>query len=112
RLAASSRSTAATASAKSRCAATERPTVELYRLYGSRQRVSRGRRTCIRAKYSLSTSDVCSGPMPRPFARPSLPAAYFPLGGPVPAADLVGREGYIRRATARLADGNHILIAG
>jgi len=30
----------------------------------------------------------------------------------VPAADLVGREGYIRRATARLADGNHILIAG
>src|SRR5256885_12836563 len=50
--------------------------------------------------------------VPRPFARPSLPAAYFPLGGPVPAADLVGREGYIRRATARLADGNHILIAG
>jgi len=38
--------------------------------------------------------------------------AYFPLGGPVPAADLVGRESYIRRAAARLADGNHILIAG
>jgi len=50
--------------------------------------------------------------VPRPFARPPLPAAYFPLGGPVAAADLVGREGYIRRATARLADGNHILIAG
>lgn len=50
--------------------------------------------------------------MPRPFAKTPLPAAYFPLGGPVPAADLVGREGYIRRAAARLADGNHILIAG
>jgi AAA+ ATPase superfamily predicted ATPase len=50
--------------------------------------------------------------MPRPFARAPLAAAYFPLGGPVPAADLVGREGYIRRAAARLADGNHILIAG
>ncbi|HEY8757705.1 MAG TPA: ATP-binding protein [Candidatus Limnocylindria bacterium] len=50
--------------------------------------------------------------MPRPFAKAPLPAAYFPLGGPVPAADLVGREGYIRRAAARLADGNHILIAG
>ncbi|HEV2249504.1 MAG TPA: ATP-binding protein [Candidatus Limnocylindria bacterium] len=50
--------------------------------------------------------------MPRPFAKGPLPAAYFPLGGPVPSADLVGREGYIRRAVARLADGNHILIAG
>ncbi|MHB8631316.1 MAG: AAA family ATPase [Candidatus Limnocylindria bacterium] len=50
--------------------------------------------------------------MPRPFAKAPLPAAYFPLGGPVPPADLVGREGYIRRAAARLADGNHILIAG
>jgi AAA+ ATPase superfamily predicted ATPase len=50
--------------------------------------------------------------MPRPFAKAPLPSAYFPLGGPVPAADLVGREGYIRRAVTRLADGNHILIAG
>src|SRR5260221_237498 len=50
--------------------------------------------------------------MTRPFAKAPLPAAYFPLGGPVPAADLVGREGYIRRAAARLGDGNHILIAG
>src|ERR1700716_47915 len=50
--------------------------------------------------------------MPRPFAKSPLPAAYFPLGGPVPAADLVGREGYIRRAAPRLTDGNHILIAG
>ena len=50
--------------------------------------------------------------MPRPFAKSDLPSAYFPLGGPVPASDLVGRESYIRRATARLADGNHILIAG
>ncbi len=50
--------------------------------------------------------------MPRPFTHGALPAAYFPLGGPVPAADLVGREGYIRRAGVRLVDGNHILIAG
>ncbi|HEX9269387.1 MAG TPA: AAA family ATPase [Candidatus Limnocylindria bacterium] len=50
--------------------------------------------------------------MPRPFTKPALSAAYFPLGGPVPAADLVGREGYIRRAVTRLMDGNHILIAG
>src|SRR5260221_12735518 len=50
--------------------------------------------------------------MPRPFAKAPLPAAYFPLGGPVPAADLVGREGYIRRPAARLRDRNHTLIAG
>ena len=50
--------------------------------------------------------------VPRPFAKAPLPAVYFPLGGPVPSADLVGREGYIRRATTRLGDGNHILIAG
>jgi AAA+ ATPase superfamily predicted ATPase len=50
--------------------------------------------------------------VPRPFAKAPLPSAYFPLGGPVPAADIVGREGYIRRAATRLADGNHILIAG
>jgi AAA+ ATPase superfamily predicted ATPase len=50
--------------------------------------------------------------VPRPFAKATVPMAYFPLGGPVPAGDLVGREGYIRRAVARLADGNHILIAG
>src|SRR5258708_40169539 len=51
--------------------------------------------------------------MPRsPFVKAPLPAAYFPLGGPVPAGDIVGRETYIRRAGARLADGTHILIAG
>ena len=50
--------------------------------------------------------------MPRPFATAPLAAAYFPLGGPVPPADLVGRESYIRRATSRLADGNHLLVAG
>src|SRR5258708_25502043 len=49
--------------------------------------------------------------MPGPFARARLPAAYSPRGGPVRPADLVGRESYIRRATARLADGSHILIA-
>jgi len=53
-----------------------------------------------------------AGAVPRPFAKATVPMAYFPLGGPVPAGDLVGREGYIRRAVARLADGNHILIAG
>ena len=47
-----------------------------------------------------------------PFTRAPLPAAYFPLGGPVPSGDIVGRETYIRRAGARLADGTHILIAG
>jgi hypothetical protein len=30
----------------------------------------------------------------------------------VPAADLVGRETYIRRITERLSDGNHVLLAG
>ena len=42
----------------------------------------------------------------------ALPAPHFPLGGPVPAADLVGREAYIRRAVTRLGDGDHLLIAG
>src|SRR3989449_11056226 len=37
---------------------------------------------------------------------------YFPVGGPVPAADLVGREAYLRRLVDRLEDGNHVLIAG
>jgi len=34
------------------------------------------------------------------------------VGGPVPSADLVGRETYIRRIGERLADGNHVLLAG
>jgi len=37
---------------------------------------------------------------------------YFPVGGPVPAADLVGREAYLRRLVERLEDGNHVLAAG
>jgi len=37
---------------------------------------------------------------------------YFPVGGPVPAADLVGREAYLRRLVDRLEDGNHVLVAG
>jgi hypothetical protein len=40
------------------------------------------------------------------------PGPHFPIGGPVAADDLVGREGYMRRAVSRLADGEHILIAG
>ncbi|MBI2773020.1 MAG: ATP-binding protein [Chloroflexi bacterium] len=37
---------------------------------------------------------------------------HFPVGGPVPAEDLVGREGYMRETAARLLDGEHLLIAG
>ncbi len=37
---------------------------------------------------------------------------YFPVGGPVPPADLVGREAYLRRLVDRLEDGNHVLVAG
>jgi hypothetical protein len=44
-------------------------------------------------------------------ARPQ-PGPHFPVGGPVPADDLVGREAYMRATAARLADGEHLLIAG
>jgi len=37
---------------------------------------------------------------------------YFPVGGPVPAAELVGRESYLRRLVERLEDGQHVLLAG
>src|SRR5256886_7011359 len=37
---------------------------------------------------------------------------YFPVGGPVAAADLVGREPYLRRLVDRLEDGNHVIVAG
>lgn len=40
------------------------------------------------------------------------PGPHFPVGGPVPAADLVGREPYMRSTASRLADGEHLLIAG
>ena len=50
--------------------------------------------------------------MPAPFGRVPAPAPHFPVGGPVPAADLVGRETYIRRLAERLGDGNHVLVAG
>ncbi|HZP96576.1 MAG TPA: ATP-binding protein [Candidatus Limnocylindria bacterium] len=50
--------------------------------------------------------------MPGPFGRVSAPPPHFPVGGPVPAADLVGRETYIRRIAERLDDGNHVLLAG
>lgn len=36
----------------------------------------------------------------------------FPVGGPVPAEDLVGREPYLRSTTTRLLEGEHLLIAG
>lgn len=50
--------------------------------------------------------------MPRPFGRVVAPPPHFPVGGPVPASDLVGREPYIRRIAERLGDGNHVLLAG
>jgi hypothetical protein len=50
--------------------------------------------------------------MPGPFGRVSAPPPHFPVGGPVPASDLVGRETYIRRLVERLGDGNHVLVAG
>jgi AAA+ ATPase superfamily predicted ATPase len=40
------------------------------------------------------------------------PTKYFPLGGPVPAEDLVGRERYIAAAMERLLDGQNLLVAG
>jgi AAA+ ATPase superfamily predicted ATPase len=39
-------------------------------------------------------------------------AKYFPLGGPVPPEDLVGRERYIASAIERLLDGQNLLVAG
>ena len=50
--------------------------------------------------------------MPGPFGRVAAPPPHFPVGGPVPASDLVGRELYIRRIVERLGDGNHVLLAG
>src|SRR4029078_11764380 len=50
--------------------------------------------------------------MPGPFGRVAAPPPHFPVGGPVPSSDLVGREAYIRRITERLTDGNHVLLAG
>lgn len=40
------------------------------------------------------------------------PGPFFPVGGPVAPEDIVGREPFIRDATSRLADGEHLLIAG
>src|SRR3989441_3945022 len=40
------------------------------------------------------------------------PGKYFPLGGPVPAEDLVGRERYIQASVERLLDGQNLLVAG
>lgn len=40
------------------------------------------------------------------------PSPHFPVGGPVPGPDLVGREPYLRRLVDRLHDGTHVLVAG
>lgn len=45
-------------------------------------------------------------------ARAGMEGPHFPLGGPVPPEDLVGREPYLRQATTRLAEGEHLLVAG
>lgn len=37
---------------------------------------------------------------------------HFPVGGPVAAEDLVGREPYLGSTASRLGDGEHLLIAG
>ncbi len=50
--------------------------------------------------------------VPQAFLRSAAPAPHFPVGGPVASGDLVGREEYVRRAVARLGDGNHVLVAG
>lgn len=49
--------------------------------------------------------------MPR-LPRVDAPGKYFPLGGPVPADDLVSRERYIASAVERLLDGQNLLVAG
>ena len=49
--------------------------------------------------------------MPRLPARDA-PGKYFPIGGPVPAEDLVGRERYIGASVERLLDGQNLLVAG
>src|ERR1051326_3570756 len=63
-------------------------------------------------RWLFDTSHVYSGLVPTPSARVAAPPPHFPVGGPVPAADLVGRETYIRRIAERLSDGNHVLVAG
>lgn len=40
------------------------------------------------------------------------PGKYFPLGGPVPTEDLVGRERYVATTVDRLLDGQNLLVAG
>lgn len=49
--------------------------------------------------------------MPR-LLRLEPPGKYFPIGGPVPAEDLVGRERYIEASVERLLDGQNLLVAG
>src|SRR4030088_1720343 len=62
----------------------------------------------------IDTSDVYSPGCQAPSGASALPRPppHFPIGGPVPASDLVGRETYIRRLVERLGDGNHVLVAG
>lgn len=50
--------------------------------------------------------------MPRLLGPRAAPLPHFPVGGPVPAEDLVGREADVRRIAARLDEGEHLLIAG
>src|SRR6266850_77778 len=81
------------------------------------QRERLGRRGTQHSHLYASVACVCYivcilRRVPGPFGRVAAPPPHFPVGGPVPSADLVGRETYIRRIGERLADGNHVLLAG
>src|SRR5207247_9500182 len=56
---------------------------------------------CIHPGHLLDTSDVSSGTVLRSRER-TLATPYFPVGGPVPAAALVGRWSSRRRLVASL----------
>jgi uncharacterized protein len=45
-------------------------------------------------------------------ATTSLLPDHFPIHGPVPAADVVGREGFIKLLQATWLGGHHVLLAG
>src|SRR3954469_19590618 len=107
--AASSRSIAAAAATKlGRSSGAGAPRSRAMIPIGSDAPIAR----CMHPSILFDTSHVYSADVPGPFGRVAAPPPHFPVGGPVPASDLVGREAYIRRITERLTDGNHVLLAG
>src|SRR5262245_52924683 len=44
--------------------------------------------------------------------RSAPPSPHFPIGGPVPSDDIVGRESFVRSLASRLGEGNHLLLTG